>query len=93
MPTSDGYLRVRKLIESNGLHTVCQEANCPNRGECFSSGTATFLILGSVCSRNCAFCNITSGAPAGYDLAEADRVVEAALKLELDYVVVTSVTR
>lgn len=93
MPTTPMSQQVRHLIAANKLHTVCQEANCPNRGECFGEGTATFLILGSTCTRGCTFCNVSRGKPDGYDLEEADRVAEAAVTLELDYVVVTSVTR
>jgi lipoic acid synthetase len=93
LPVTPTSQNVRRLITEHKLHTVCQEANCPNRGECFGNGTATFLILGSVCTRGCTFCNIASGRPQDYDLGEADRVAEAAAILKLDYVVVTSVTR
>ncbi len=93
LPVSPTSQNVRRLIAEQKLHTVCQEANCPNRGECFGNGTATFLILGSVCTRGCTFCNVARGKPQDYDLGEADRVAEAAAILELDYVVVTSVTR
>ncbi len=76
-----------------GLHTVCQSAKCPNMGECFSRNVATFMILGDNCTRNCAFCNITPGPPEAVDPAEPGRVAEAAARLGLRYVVVTSVTR
>lgn len=87
------YLEVLSLIREKHLHTVCQEANCPNRGECFSSGTATFMILGRDCTRRCTFCNVRHGRPSAVDPAEAERVAEAASVLELRHVVVTSVTR
>ncbi len=81
------------LLSEQGLSTVCKEANCPNRQECFSSGTATFLILGETCTRNCRFCNITSGQTTAPDPTEPQRVAQAALTLGLKHVVVTSVTR
>ena len=84
---------MQNLIISRDLHTVCQEANCPNRGECYGSGTATFLILGDKCTRGCSFCNVSRGKPEGYDLSEADRVADAVAQLQLNYVVITSVTR
>ncbi len=87
------YLEVLSLIKDNSLHTVCQEANCPNRGECFSSGTATFLILGPNCTRNCAFCNISPGKTAPVDVDEPERVARAVEILKLEHAVVTSVTR
>ena len=80
-------------MEGLGLHTVCRNAKCPNMFECYSQGTATFLILGHVCTRNCAFCNITPGAPGPLDLDEPRRVGEAAKTLGLKHVVITSVTR
>lgn len=81
------------LLESCGLNTVCAEAKCPNRGECFSRGTATFLILGSVCTRNCAFCGVDFGDPLAPDPEEPNRLAKAALKMGLKHVVITSVTR
>ena len=75
------------------LHTVCQEARCPNKGECFSSGTATFLILGDRCTRDCRFCSVRHGDAARLDEEEPRRVAEAARRLGLRHVVVTSVTR
>ncbi len=82
----------RKLSEM-GVHTVCQSARCPNVGECFARGTATFMILGEVCTRNCRFCAVTHGQPVPPDPEEGRRVAEAAEMLDLRYVVVTSVTR
>jgi len=84
---------VQDLIKSLSLHTVCQEANCPNIGECFSKRTATFMILGKYCTRNCTFCNVTKATPLKVDEMEPDNVAEAVKILNLEYVVITSVTR
>lgn len=92
-PGGPNYLHVSRLLQEQGLHTVCQEAHCPNIGECFEAKTATFLILGDVCTRNCRFCAVEPGQPSPLDMAEADRVARAAASLGLQYVVVTSVTR
>lgn len=92
-PLGTNYREVKKLMSSLSLHTVCQEANCPNRGECFGEKTATFLILGDTCTRGCTFCNVKRGKPGTYDEQEPERVAQAALELKLEYVVVTSVTR
>jgi lipoic acid synthetase len=81
------------LLSGLSLHTVCQEADCPNIGECFRSGTATFLILGRVCTRNCRFCAVEHGTPSAVDPEEPQRVSDAALRLGLRHVVITSVTR
>jgi lipoyl synthase len=89
----DGFNRVNALVHEMGLHTVCHEANCPNRGECYGRGTAVFLILGPHCTRNCSFCNVTSGLPNSVDSDEPKRVALAARELELRHVVITSVTR
>jgi len=93
LPKGGDYQRVRRLLSNAGLHTVCQEANCPNMFECFSKNTSTFMILGSECTRNCRFCNVTPGSPLSVDPDEPMRVAKAALELKLKYVVVTSVTR
>ena len=84
---------VLNTIAENGLHTVCTSAACPNKGTCFAEGTATFMILGDVCTRACRFCNIKTGRPGGEDLQEADRLADAAAQMELRFVVVTSVCR
>ncbi|MCK4542475.1 MAG: lipoyl synthase [Spirochaetales bacterium] len=84
---------VRRILSDLKLHTVCQEAACPNTMECFSSKTATFMLLGSVCTRNCAFCNVTTGSPSPVDPDEPRRVAEGVKALGLQHVVVTSVTR
>lgn len=93
LPKGGDYQRVRRLLSTAGLHTVCQEANCPNMFECFSKNTSTFMILGSECTRSCRFCNVTPGSPPPVDPDEPLRVAKAALDLNLKYVVVTSVTR
>ena len=93
LPSSPEYEKIRSLIDEGQLHTVCQEANCPNQFECFSARTATFLILGATCTRNCRFCNIDGGRPEPLDPDEPGRVADAAAKMNLRYVVVTSVTR
>lgn len=93
LPKGGDYQRVKQLLAGAGLHTVCQEANCPNMFECFSKDTSTFMILGSDCTRNCRFCNVKSDSPLPVDPKEPMRVANAALKLGLRYVVVTSVTR
>lgn len=87
------FFTTSSLLNAQGLSTVCKEANCPNRQECFSSGTATFLILGETCTRNCRFCNIHPGQTSAPDPTEPQRVTRAAVTLELKHVVVTSVTR
>jgi len=88
-----GYDQVSNLIKNHGLRTVCQAANCPNRGECFNRGTATFLIMGSKCTRNCSFCDITAARPSPLNPREPQELAEMALALKLRHVVVTSVTR
>jgi len=87
------YLEVRSLLKEHNLHTVCQEANCPNRGECFSSGTATFLILGPNCTRNCRFCNITHGNLSAIDKYEPENIARTIDILGIKHAVITSVTR
>ncbi len=93
LPQGGDYQRVKRLLSTAKLTTVCQEANCPNMFECFSKNTATFMILGSECTRHCQFCNITANPPLPVDPDEPQRVAKAAHKLGLKYVVVTSVTR
>ena len=94
LPGGERYRRVKRAVERGGLHTVCSEAQCPNRGECWNAGTATFLILGDTCTRGCRFCAVTRGDPAGAaDAGEPARVARGAEQMGLDYAVVTSVTR
>ncbi len=92
-PGSTGYRHLKRLVREQGLHTVCEEANCPNIGECWHHGTATFMILGSVCTRACAYCNVEHGRPGPVDPAEPARVAEAVRTLDLDHAVITSVDR
>ncbi|MGD8367013.1 MAG: lipoyl synthase [Desulfobacterales bacterium] len=93
LPSGPEYEQVRAMLKEGRLHTVCQEAQCPNIWECFSSGTATFLILGSRCTRNCAFCAVARGPEEPPDPKEPSKVADAAAAMGLSYVVVTSVTR
>ena len=93
MPAAGEAERIRNLLKGLKLHTVCQEAHCPNACECFARGTATFMILGDVCTRNCAFCAVHHGTPEPPSEDEPERVAEAAAHMELQHVVVTSVTR
>ena len=92
-PGSDNYLRLKGLMRTLGLHTVCEEANCPNIGECWHHGTATFMILGGTCTRSCGYCNVTHGAPGAPDAGEPVKVASAIHAMALDYVVITSVDR
>jgi lipoic acid synthetase len=92
-PGGDGYEHIQELMRSKSLHTVCEEAHCPNLGECWGSGTATFLILGDICTRSCGFCDIRHGRPLPLDPGEADRVVQAVKAMRLKHAVITSVNR
>jgi lipoic acid synthetase len=93
IPAGKAYLETKAILRTLDLHTVCESANCPNIGDCFSRHTATFLILGNVCTRSCPFCDIRSGKPLPVDPEEPARVAQAARRLGLRYVVVTSVNR
>ena len=92
-PGSPSYLRLRSIMRDLKLNTVCEEAHCPNIGECWNHGTATFMILGEVCTRACAYCAVSHGRPAPIDVAEPGRVANAIEQLNLNYVVITSVDR
>ena len=92
-PKPSTMAKMEALLDGLKLHTVCDSARCPNVGECFSRGTATFLALGDICTRNCTFCAVPRGAPAPVDEGEPPRLLEAAKRLKLKYVIVTSVTR
>src|SRR5262249_18727985 len=92
-PGSPSYLRLKGLMRQLKLHTVCEEAQCPNIGECWNHGTATFMILGDVCTRACSYCAVSHGRPAAVDTAEPVRVADAIRTLGLSYVVITSVDR
>ncbi len=92
-PGSPNYMRLRSIMRDLKLNTVCEEAHCPNIGECWNHGTATFMILGEVCTRACAYCAVSHGRPAPIDAAEPERVANAIEQLNLNYVVITSVDR
>jgi len=93
LPGGKDYKDVLHVVETNGLHTVCQSARCPNMGQCWGERTATFMLLGNVCTRSCRFCAVQFGKPTGLDLAEPERVADAVHAMKLDYAVVTSVNR
>lgn len=92
-PGGKNYLRLQKLMREQGLHTVCEEAHCPNIGECWESGTATFMILGDVCTRACKYCAVAHGLPTELDLDEPRRVADSAISMGLEHAVITSVNR
>ena len=92
-PGGENYVRLRHLMRDLQLHTVCEEAHCPNVGECWEHGTATFMVLGDVCTRNCAYCAVAHGRPPKYDTAEPARVAEAVAEMRLQHAVITSVDR
>ncbi len=92
-PGGPNYIATRQLMRGLRLHTVCEEAHCPNIGECWEHRAATFMILGDVCTRNCAYCAVAHGTPAPLDLDEPVRLAEAVGRLELEHVVITSVDR
>ena len=92
-PGSDNYMRLKHMMRELNLHTVCEEAHCPNIGECWEHGTATFMILGDVCTRNCAYCAVSHGRPPAYDIEEPSRVARAIAELNLRHAVITSVDR
>jgi lipoyl synthase len=93
LPTGPGYSAVRNMVDHGKLHTVCQSAQCPNLGECWSRGTATLMILGNICTRSCNFCAIQTGRPTELDLGEPARVAEAVATMNLRHAVITSVAR
>jgi len=93
LPGGEGYSQLVKILKDLNLNTVCREAHCPNLGECFGQKTATFMILGKVCTRHCQFCSVESGRPEKVDREEPTRIAEAVRLLNLKYVVITSVTR
>ena len=92
-PNSPGFFRTRNVIREHGLTTVCQEAGCPNVGECWAQGHATMMIMGEICPRGCTFCNVATGRPNALDVFEPGRVAQAVAKLGLNHVVITSVDR
>src|SRR5512138_1642332 len=93
LPASESYFRLKTLVHNQKLNTVCEDARCPNIGECWGAGTATFMILGDVCTRACKFCAVKTGRPPEYDTDEPRRVAEAIRGLDLRYAVITSVDR
>ena len=92
-PGGGNYLRLKQMMRSLDLHTVCEEAHCPNVGECWEHGAATFMILGDVCTRNCAYCAVAHGRPPKFDATEPDRVAHAVAEMQLRHAVITSVDR
>ncbi len=93
LPIGENYSKVRKLVDEYKLHTICQSGNCPNMGECWGEGTATFMILGNVCTRSCTFCAVATGRPQEYDEDEPRRVAEAIRLMQIKHAVITSVNR
>lgn len=93
LPTGESYRKVRKLVDDHNLHTICESGNCPNMGECWGEGTATFMILGNICTRSCSFCAVATGRPTEYDLDEPKRVANAIKLMGVKHAVITSVNR
>lgn len=93
LPIGEGYKHVRGLVNEHSLHTICESGNCPNMGECWGEGTATFMILGNICTRSCGFCAVTTGRPLAVDYDEPQRVAEAIHLMEVKHAVITSVDR
>lgn len=93
LPTGENYRQVRSLVDTHKLHTICESGNCPNMGECWGAGTATFMILGNVCTRSCGFCAVATGRPAPVDWDEPQRVAEAIYLMKVKHAVITSVDR
>jgi len=93
LPVGKEYADIRKVVSDNKLHTICESGNCPNMGECWGAGTATFMILGNVCTRSCTFCAVATGRPPEYDEQEPERVAKAIKKMGVKHAVITSVNR
>jgi lipoic acid synthetase len=93
LPVGPDYARVRNLVDNYKLHTICESGNCPNMGECWGAGTATFMILGNICTRSCTFCAVATGRPTEYDADEPRRVAEAIKLMQVKHAVITSVNR
>lgn len=93
LPIGENYRNVREVVDKNKLHTICQSGNCPNMGECWGEGTATFMILGNICTRSCNFCAVATGRPTEYDTEEPKRVAEAINTMGVKHAVITSVNR
>ena len=93
LPIGPAYQKIRKLVETHRLHTICESGDCPNMGECWGNGTATFMILGNICTRKCGFCAVTTGFPNEYDVEEPKRVAQAIKLMQIKHAVITSVNR
>ncbi len=93
LATGKNYADVRKIVSAHKLHTICESGNCPNIGECWSAGTATFMILGTICTRSCGFCNVATGSPNMVDLKEPERIAESVRLMKVKHCVITSVDR
>ena len=93
LPAGENYLHVRKLVDTHKLHTICESGNCPNMGECWSAGTATFMILGNVCTRSCGFCAVATGKPSAVDKEEPMRIADSVKLMNVKHCVITSVDR
>lgn len=93
LPTGENYRKVREVVSNNKLHTICESGNCPNMGECWGAGTATFMILGNICTRSCGFCAVATGRPLAADLEEPQKVAESIQKMNIKHAVITSVDR
>lgn len=93
LPIGESYRQVRNLVDTHKLHTICESGNCPNMGECWGAGTATFMILGNICTRSCGFCAVATGRPDAVDWDEPQRVAEAILLMKVKHAVITSVDR
>ncbi len=93
LPLGENYLRVRKIVDQQKLHTICQSGNCPNMGECWGAGTATFMILGNVCTRSCGFCSVFTGKPLPADWDEPERIAHSVKQMGIKHCVITSVDR
>lgn len=93
LPTGENYRKVRALVDEHQLHTICQSGNCPNMGECWGEGTATFMILGNICTRSCGFCNVATGKPLEADLFEPAKVAQSIKLMAVKHAVITSVDR
>ena len=93
LPTGQAYKNVRGITRSHNLHTICESGNCPNMGECWGAGTATFMILGNICTRSCGFCNVMTGRPLAVDVLEPKKVARSVKLMEVKHAVITSVDR
>ncbi len=93
LPKGDNYLNIKGILENNNLHTICSSGKCPNMGECWNAGTATFMILGDICTRSCKFCATTTGKPLPVDENEPDNIALSVKHLKLKHVVIMSVDR